>query len=130
MMLKLGPPVKFQSGLINWSYLKKLNMPLLNPLAINSILNEAGITRRPKTEKQELTELLENNNLSADDVLQTMSELMRAADTSSTRLAAAKIAAEMNGMLVTDGVKQIPVVNIVIHDSEFSLNPIIIPRSL
>lgn len=105
-------------------------MPILNPLAIDTVLQEAGLRRKVPSNKQELSDLLDNSNLSKEEVLETISELMRGADSSSTRLAAAKIGAELNGLLVEDASKTVPVVNIVIHDSEFSLNPIVIPRGL
>ena len=110
-------------------------MPLLDPLSlpesgIKAVLKEAGITRSIKTVKHDLAHLLEENGLEVGEVIQTVSELMRAADSSSTRLKAAEIGAKLNGLLIGDEEKQIPVVNIIINDSQHTINPILIPREI
>lgn len=53
---------------------------------------------------------------------------MRGADTSAVRLQSAKTAMQLHGLLDGENGVQVPIVNIIIHDSEFSMNPILIPR--
>lgn len=106
-------------------------MPILNPLALREVLKESGIKKSAKTSKEDLATLLEDHNLTPHDVLENLSELMRGADSSSTRLGAIKVAAAMNG-LATDNENQqsITPVTIIIQDGEFTVNPILKPREL
>ena len=106
-------------------------MPILNPMAIDSVLKESGLKKVAKTSKEELSNLLEDFNLTPKDVLENLSDVMRGADSSSVRLGAIKVAAELNDMLVNGDNRMSPVVNIIINDSEHSsVNPILVPREI
>lgn len=67
--------------------------------------------------------------LDPDSILDSVGSTMRSAEREETRLAAAKVGLQLNGMLNKDEGVNIPVVNIIINDSSFGdLNPILIPR--
>jgi hypothetical protein len=100
-------------------------MPLLSPSQIHQVLKK---TPREPGEKKNISQLLEDNNLSPEEVLDNLSAMMRAGDNDSTRLNAAKIALQLNGLLNKDDLAQVPNVVINIIDSNFSVNPILIPR--
>lgn len=100
-------------------------MPLLSPNQIHEALKPI---RKEQSEKQSLQDLLEKNNLSPDEVLDNLSAMLRAGDNDSTRLNAAKIALQLNGLLDKNETANIPSVTINIIDSNFSLNPILVPR--
>ena len=102
-------------------------MSLLKPSQIYNVLKETNL--RPETKEDEsLTDLLERSNLGKREVLDTLGSLMRGADTSAVRLQSAKTAMQLHGLLDGENGVQVPIVNIIIHDSEFSMNPILIPR--
>lgn len=66
--------------------------------------------------------------MTSDEVLEHVAQEMRCGDTSSARLAAAKIGLELNGLLDDDAIRPMSV-TIIINDSQFvGVNPILIPR--
>jgi len=101
-------------------------MSLLNPnqLQIHNVLRELKLPKENET----ISDLLEDNGLGKQEVLDTMSSLMRGADTSAVRLQAAKTALQMHGLLDEGDKSSQMIVNIIIKDSEFSVNPILVPR--
>jgi hypothetical protein len=101
-------------------------MALLSPNQIHNVMKEAILAQRDAPES--LSDLLESANIGKRETLNTIGDIMRGADTSATRLGAAKLAAQLNGMIDKDSGIQMPTVNIIIRDSEFSFNPILIPR--
>ncbi len=106
-------------------------MALLNPRQICEVLKaEAPPPQAHAGRNSKLSDLLEKNNLTADEVLDNLSSQMRSAESDSTRLRAAEIALKLNGLLDNkDDGKANFNVTINIHDTEFSqLNPILIPR--
>lgn len=103
-------------------------MPLLLPNQLNNVLQALPGREKKETSKSTLKDLLESSSLGEEEVLDVLGTLMRGADTSAVRLQAAKTAMQLHGMLSGDEGVKIPVVNIVIRDSEFTLNPILIPR--
>jgi hypothetical protein len=102
-------------------------MPLLSPHQINKVLSEAGVA--PKA-SSDLEVLLQRNGLTPDDVLSEIGNIMRGAEHPSSKLKAAEIGAKLNGLLKGDEIANVPVVNIIINDSEFIMNPILVPREL
>lgn len=104
-------------------------MPRLEPSQIHNVLRETSLARREPDTKESLEELLDKSNLGREEVLNTIGDLMRCSDTSAVRLNAAKIAAQMHGLVNNEAGVSVPSVTIIIRDSEFSLNPILIPRS-
>lgn len=109
-------------------------MPLLNPNQLKSgishILKESKLTSRmDSTSGNPLSNRLEEAGLDADSVLSQVGSIMRCAEREETRLGAAKIGLQLNGMLSKDEGVNIPVVNIIIQDSQVGeINPILIPR--
>jgi len=99
---------------------------LLNPNQIQNVMREVLAPRPNETES--LDELLESSNLGKRDVLDTIGSLMRGADTSAVRLSSAKLAAQLHGLVDKDERVNVPSVTIIINDSQFSVNPILIPR--
>lgn len=99
-------------------------MPLLSPSQIHQALRPLV---KEQKEKRNLQELLNDACLTPEEVLDNLSAMMRAGDSDSTRLRAAETALKLNGLLNND-VVQMPSVTIIIKDSEFSLNPILVPR--
>jgi len=106
-------------------------MSLLNPKQIHEVL-AAELGHAPAALKADpkgtLEKLLFKNNLTADEVLDNLSSLMRTAEGESTRLRAAETALKLNGLLDSDGPKNDFSVTINIIDNEFSVNPILVPR--
>ena len=102
-------------------------MPLLSPSQIHQILQKE--TRRPRNETQsDLSQLLEDANLTAPEVLDNLSSLMRTGETDQVRVRAAETALKLNGLLTPDVAGNNFSVTIVIQDSEFSeFNPILCP---
>jgi|SRR6266853_3108147 len=110
-----------------------MKMPLLNPSQIHKVLSTSGVSPRAAagaTSPSDLLNLLEKSNLTPEEVLEQLRSLMMIADSDSTRLRAAELALKLNGMLNTgDNGVAMPVVNIIIRDSEYTqINPILIPR--
>lgn len=75
-----------------------------------------------------MDELLNNAGIDTESVLDTLGSIMRGAEREETRLAACKEGLKLNGLLEKDEVRNIPVVNIIIRDSNCEVNPILIPR--
>jgi len=101
-------------------------MPLLSPNQILNVLKETSLAKPLSDES--LEDLLESANIGKRETLNTIGDIMRGADTSATRLGAAKLAAQLNGMIDKEDRQAMPTVNIIIRDSEFSFNPILVPR--
>jgi hypothetical protein len=103
-------------------------MPLLSPSQIHQVLRQETPLKNTKEEKKELEILLENSGLTASEILESVSNIMRCGDSDTVRLRAAETALKLNGLMERDGHENVSV-NIIIHDSEFtSINPILIPR--
>lgn len=101
-------------------------MPLLDPHQIHEVLQRA--TERPtRPDRENLRDLLQRTNLSPEEVLDQLSSIMRTGETEGNRLRAAETALKLNGLLTPEDNRDFTVV-INIQDSEFSLNPILIPR--
>ena len=101
----------------------------LGPTQIDRALRNLKNKNFEGNPKESLKDLLEESGLSPQDLLQELGFLMRSAEGENTRLAAIKVAAEMNGLLSDDTIKTIPVVNIIIHDPQFvDVNPILLTR--
>jgi len=100
-------------------------MSLLSPAQIHKVLREQTAQ---KNDPGSLADLLEKNNLSADEVLMNLGSEMRSAEQASVRVKAAEIALKLNGLLSGDEKPDFHV-TIVISDSEYSgQNPILFPR--
>ena len=101
-------------------------MPLLSPSQIHQVLREHEPTE--KVEKNSLERLLQKSNLTKEEVLEQVAFEMKCGDNSSSRLTAAKIGLELNGLGKNDDIKPMNV-TIIINDSQFNgYNPILIPR--
>lgn len=100
-------------------------MPLLSPIQINSVLEEAGLSADTVTD---LSVLLRKHNLTPDDTLQILSDIAYGGDSSSIRLRAVETATKINGLVSRDEGINIPIVNIIINGSINEINPILIPR--
>jgi hypothetical protein len=108
-------------------------MSILNPNsltpAIRQALKDSGLNEKPRNLKSNLESLLEDSGLSPEKTLEEVARLMVFAEQENTRLAAAKISLQLNRILSDDDVKAVPIVNIIINDSEYAqINPILIPR--
>ena|SRR5579862_7404534 len=99
-------------------------MPLLSPSQIHEVLK----TEAPKGEKKNLQKLLDDNNLSPDDLLMQLSSLTRIAESDGVRIRAIETGLKLNNLLDGDSERQNFQVNITIVDSQYSVNPILIPR--
>jgi hypothetical protein len=103
-------------------------MPILNPSQIHEVLRTSGIMPE-KSDKMDLKNLLEKNNLSPADLLDHLSSIARCGETEASRLKAVEMGLKLNGMLQANEAMP-PNVTIVINDPEYCLtNPILIPRS-
>lgn len=108
---------------------------ILNPSQIHKVLSNSGVSpsRAERATNPEavgdLRTLLAENDLSPTQLLEQLRGLTVIADSDGTRLRAIDTGLKLNGLLAKDDVVNIPVVNIIIKDSEFaSINPILIPR--
>lgn len=100
-----------------------MKMPLLSPQQIKSVLKEAVKT------DNDLQAALNENSLSPTDLIEQLGSTIRQADSTAMRLKGLEIGFKLNKMLGSnDEGPQVPIVNIIINDSEFSVNPILIPR--
>lgn len=107
-------------------------MPLLSPSQIHAVLRQelpanaggAKVTRQ----QDKLDKLLENANLSKEEVLENLSSLLRSGETDGVRLRAAETALRLNGLLQSESERADFSVTINILDSDFSVNPILFPR--
>lgn len=110
-------------------------MPLLTPTQIHpqqikAALQEARVeqSREPLNAKN-VQELLAKHQLTADDALECLGDVMRSGESSAIRHRATETALKLNGLLDKDSNKQDFNVTINILDSEFrNQNPILIPR--
>ena len=102
-------------------------MPLLQVNQIKNVLKESGI----KAGSDDIKGILAREALAPDDLISELGSVVRGADSTAMKLKGIETALKLNGLLQTnnDGVGA-PIVNIIIHDSEFSqgVNPILIPR--
>ena len=112
-------------------------MPLLSPSQLNPGLSKAlevAGMRQPSKKRDlkdsaDFDQLLEEKGLDAAAVLEQVGNLMKYAEAEPTRLAAAKLGLQLNRILEDDDLKKVPVVNILIQDSEYTqINPILLPR--
>ena len=100
-------------------------MPLLSPSQIHEVLRQEP---RQKIDNDSLENLLKKANLSKEEVLEQVAFEMKCGDTSSSRVAAARIGLELNGLGKNDEIKPMNE-TIIINDSQFNgCNPILIPR--
>jgi hypothetical protein len=106
-----------------------LNPKQMNPNGIREVLRAADLAPASSS-KSGLSQLLEDANLTAPEVLMEVGNLMRIGETGQIRLRAAETGLKLNGLLDSDEGSRIPfTVNIVIKDSQFTeINPILIPR--
>ncbi len=105
-------------------------MSLLNPKQIYEVL-QAEKPQRPATavDPESLSALLAQNGLTPNEILEQISHEMKTAETATSRLTAAKVGLQLNGLLDSDNTKPDFHVTINILDSEFSgMNPILLPR--
>ena len=83
-----------------------------------------------KITKRSLKELLRDNQIDTDEALGIVSAIAHCGDSDAIKLRAAEMALKMSGDLEETAVKQIPVVNIIINDTQkVDINPILIPRN-
>src|SRR6266568_659036 len=102
-------------------------MPIISP-DIQKALRQVGLSKNLKDIP--LVERLEANNLSLDDALEQLSEIMQGGD-ANQKLRAVDTALKLHKVLNEDKV-QMPVIQIQINDkfsaASTSVNPILIPR--
>lgn len=101
-------------------------MPLLDPRQIHEVLKKET-QAAPRRDRAELSQLLEDANLSPSEVLDQLSNVMRCGETEGNRLRAAETALKLNGLLTPEDNRDFTVI-ININDSQFEVNPILIPR--
>src|SRR5580698_6005258 len=101
-------------------------MPLISPRQLHAALGSP--TPQKLQNKKDLVELLENNNLTPDEILLNLSSLMRSGENDGVRLRAAEMGLKLNKLLGDDSQRPDFSVTINIVDSDYSLNPILIPR--
>ena len=90
-----------------------------------SLMEAAGLK---KQENRTLREKLQDAQLGTDDALTVVSSIAHYGENDAIKLRAAEMALKMNGDLAVDEQKVVPVVNIIIRDSTFGVNPILVPR--
>lgn len=107
-----------------------LNPQQLHPAQIHEVMKTVGAANAKNLAANEnIQDTLDRNGLGVDDVLDAVGSIMRGGETDSNRLKAAEIGLKLNGMLKNDEGVKIPIVNIIIRDSQsFEVNPILIPR--
>ena len=102
-------------------------MPLLDPKQIHAVLRDS-LPPTVRADKSDLALLLERANLSPEEVLDQLANIVRGGETEGNRLRATEMALKLNGMLTPDDNRDMTVI-INIQDSQFSeINPILIPR--
>lgn len=114
-------------------------MPIINPVSpslelVNRNQVQEALTQVKKEKpKKNLTELLDDNGLSVDDILRQIADVMVGGETSAVKMKAAEIGCKLHGLMETENIKQQPIVNIIIKDTRISdvngINPICVPRS-
>lgn len=110
-------------------------MPLLSPNRPADLkpdqINKVLKTVRSSSDKENFKDLLDANGVGAEDCIQQLGSIIRGSEFENNRLRAIELGVKLNGLLKDDEVKNIPVVNIIINDSEhIGINPILIPRTL
>lgn len=103
-------------------------MPLLRPDQIHEVLKQSGLKNPRSDENTELKDLLDRSNLSPEDCLDQVASIMRGGANENTRLQAAKLALELNGLLEKDSVTPPPTVIFNINGDNIGLNQILLPR--
>ena len=107
----------------------KLNPNQLTVSGIKEVLKESSLIPRADSSKGDLSVLLEEAKLSPAEILSQVGELMHYGETGAIKARAAEIGLKLNGMLSSDDGIRIPIVNIIIRDSQYTeINPILIPR--
>lgn len=103
---------------------------LLNPNQIHQVLKENLPRPQAAQEtKNSLSRLLEENNLSPQELLDNLSSMVRSGETDGIRMRAIETGLKLNGLLDKDNEKSEFNVTIIINDGEIgSVNPILIPR--
>lgn len=104
-------------------------MPILSPSQIHAVLRQELPSAGGDGAKIGLPKLLAAANLTPEEILENLSGLMRGAEADSTRLRAAETALRLNGLLDKEQNGNNFSVTINILDSEFEVNPILIPRA-
>lgn len=100
-------------------------MPLLSPTAIKNVLKESGIKK-----DLELKDLLGANSLGPEELIEELGHVVRGADSSAIKLRGIETGLKLNGLLTNNDAPQMPTVNIIINDPQYTdVNPILLPRS-
>ncbi len=100
-------------------------MPLFEVMnSTKNLMEASGLTKRS------LKELLKDNSIDTDEALGIVSAIAHCGDSDAIKLRAAEMALKMSGDLEQEVTKTVPVVNIIINDSNISVNPILIPRNV
>lgn len=102
----------------------------IHPKQIKAAIEESAIAKAEGSpDAKSLQGLLAKHQLTADDALESLSDVMRSGESAAIRHRATETALKLNGMLDKDSNKQDFHVTINILDSEFrGVNPILIPR--
>lgn len=104
-------------------------MPLLNPTQIHKVLTDSNILPKRDGSKEQLPSLLADANLSAEEVLEHVSSMMRSGENDGVRLRAAEMGLKLNGLLQDNKNAGFIPITIVINDGgQLDVNPILIPR--
>lgn len=99
-------------------------MPLLSPKQIQNVLKETGIK-----DQKDVKKILEVEGLGVDELISELGSVVRGADSTAMKLKGIETGLKLHGLMKNDEVSQVPVVNIIINDSEFcEVNPILKPR--
>jgi hypothetical protein len=91
---------------------------------VQTLLKEAGL----KGKKKSVNDLLDEYDINTESAIELLSEIAKRGETDAIRLRAIDTALKLSGDLTET--PQVPIVNIIINDSEatFEVNPILIPR--
>jgi hypothetical protein len=99
-------------------------MPLLSPTQVKNVLRESGIESQSDIQK-----LLEVNSLGPQDLIEELGSTIRASGSDAMKYRGIELGLKLNKLLGNNEEgPAAPVVNIIINDSQFELNPILIPR--
>lgn len=101
-------------------------MPLLQVNQIKNVLKESGVTAN-----EDIKAILARESLGPEELIGELGTVVRCADSSAMKLKGIETALKLNGLLRNDSDgATAPIVNIIIHDSEFSqgVNPILLTR--
>lgn len=109
-----------------------LNPDQLNQSKIHEVLSASGIGRRAPSDparKEQLPQLLEDANLSPEEILENLSAIIRSGENDSVRLRGIETVAKMHGMLQDNKNVNFAPITIIINDGGvMDVNPILIPR--